>query len=118
MLNRGRGDGDLGDGFLLKRGFTIIWVGWQADLAGTGDEVLRLRAPVAATAAAAILGWVRVERTPAANVAALPIADANHVAYPIVDPASTHHVLRCTEPRPAQIVRARGEIRPERRRAT
>ena len=38
MLNRGdfsldpRTAAELGDGFLLEQGFTVVWLGWQADV--------------------------------------------------------------------------------------
>ena len=35
---------EAGDGFLLDRGYTLAWVGWQADRTAEGG--LRLRAPV------------------------------------------------------------------------
>src|SRR5580765_834929 len=37
---------EFGDGFLMREGYTIAWVGWEADLAEQGDR-LRLFAPVA-----------------------------------------------------------------------
>ena len=44
MLNR-----DPGNGFLMRQGYTMVWVGWQADIPparpGAG---LRLEAPVVA----------------------------------------------------------------------
>jgi hypothetical protein len=48
MFNRARGSNnpetaaDLGDGFLMKEGYTLVWVGWQFDVAAPG---LRLDAP-------------------------------------------------------------------------
>ena len=48
MFNRvaGGSDPDVGDGFLLRRGFTIIAVGWEFDLPASGD-LLRIRVPAA-----------------------------------------------------------------------
>ena len=37
-------DAELGDAFLLRQGFTVLWVGWQADLAA-GPNVLRAELP-------------------------------------------------------------------------
>lgn len=34
---------EYGDGFLLRQGYTVAWVGWEPDLADTGD---RLRLPL------------------------------------------------------------------------
>ena len=49
-----------GNGFLMRRGYTIVWCGWQGDL-DPGDGRLGLEAPVAATANGPITGRVRAE---------------------------------------------------------
>ncbi|MEE2636214.1 MAG: alpha/beta hydrolase domain-containing protein [Acidobacteriota bacterium] len=41
-FNRG-GSGPLGDGFLLKHGFTVVWVGWEFDV--PEDRPIRLTVP-------------------------------------------------------------------------
>lgn len=48
MFNRiaAGSDPDVGDGFLMRRGFTVIAVGWEFDLPATGD-MLRIRVPAA-----------------------------------------------------------------------
>jgi len=38
--------GEFGDGFLLNRGYTIVWVGWEFDVA-RGPNVLGIDVPVA-----------------------------------------------------------------------
>jgi hypothetical protein len=46
MFNRARGNaGELGDGFLMQRGFTVVLVGWQHDIAGSGANLLRIQVP-------------------------------------------------------------------------
>src|SRR6476646_1005737 len=56
---------EFGDGFLMREGYTIAWVGWEADLAEQGDR-LRLVAPVAHDPAGkTIRGLVRSDFTPA-----------------------------------------------------
>lgn len=47
-LNDPKTEKDLGDGFLLKQGYTIVASGWQGDVVGDGR--LKLRAPAAAEA--------------------------------------------------------------------
>jgi hypothetical protein len=42
-------DPDVGDGFLLRRGFTVIAIGWEFDLPATG-EMLRIRVPTPSAA--------------------------------------------------------------------
>src|SRR5207253_7340533 len=44
--NSSDANGEFGDGFLLREGYTIAWLGWQSDLAEEGQKV-RLSAPVA-----------------------------------------------------------------------
>src|SRR5215211_7334039 len=59
FFNHGRGSADptteaeMGDGFLMRQGFTLVWVGWQFDTP-EGKNALRLYAPVAAEAGRAI----------------------------------------------------------------
>ncbi|MBM3819066.1 MAG: hypothetical protein FJW14_08650 [Acidimicrobiia bacterium] len=46
MYNRARGGAsEFGDGFLMQRGFTVVLVGWQHDVAGTGANLLRIQVP-------------------------------------------------------------------------
>ena len=47
----------IGDGFLLKRGFTIVAVGWEFDVPAAGG-LLRLNAPVARDGGQTITGMV------------------------------------------------------------
>jgi len=56
-------NGEIGDGFLLREGYTIAWIGWQFDLAEEGEKV-RLSAPVAHDAGGKeIRGLVRSDFT-------------------------------------------------------
>lgn len=56
FFNRGRGaDADVGDGFLMRQGFTLVWVGWEFDVA----DGVKLYAPVATDNGNPITGWVR-----------------------------------------------------------
>jgi Alpha/beta hydrolase domain len=48
----------LGDGFLTAQGYTLVWVGWQFDVAG--EDGIKLYAPVAAGTS----GIVRADFTP------------------------------------------------------
>jgi hypothetical protein len=49
---------DLGDGFLTTQGYTLVWVGWQFDVAA--EDGIKLYAPVAA----GTTGIVRADFTP------------------------------------------------------
>jgi hypothetical protein len=52
-------EADLGDGFLTKQGYTLVWVGWQFDVPRRGG-LLGIDAP----AAAGVSGIVRADFTP------------------------------------------------------
>ena len=80
----------FGDGALMDQGFTLLWMGWQWDVpAGR----MRMAIPIATEAGRAITGLVRGNFIPGANATTASIADRGHDAYPVVDPASTDHVL-------------------------
>jgi hypothetical protein len=49
-----------GNGFLLRRGYTVVWAGWQADLL-RGDNRFLLDVPVATDGGKPVTGPVRVE---------------------------------------------------------
>jgi Alpha/beta hydrolase domain len=49
-----------GNGFLMRRGYAIVWVAWQADLLPGGGRML-LDVPVAENDGAAVTGTVRTE---------------------------------------------------------
>jgi hypothetical protein len=57
MANLGSNQSEFGDGFLMRQGITVVWVGWQFDVRdGAG---LRLYAPVAHDGNRPITGLVR-----------------------------------------------------------
>lgn len=61
-LNRTAGGDRVGDGFLLKQGFTIICVGWEFDVAARNGAI-RIDVPVATENGAPITGLVRAPFT-------------------------------------------------------
>jgi hypothetical protein len=73
-------DPDAGDGFLLRRGFTVIAVGWEFDLpAGNG---LRIQVPAATGVSGIVRTLIEVDRRTttyelADDVPAYPASDAN-----------------------------------------
>jgi hypothetical protein len=51
---------DMGNGFLLRRGYTVVWIAWQGDiLPGNGRITMDL--PVAGSPTAPVTGQVRTE---------------------------------------------------------
>ena len=59
--------GDFGDGFLLREGYTLVWIGWQFDVAA---PLLRVEAP-----AADVSGRVTITFIPDNNAASMFPAD-------------------------------------------
>ena len=50
---------EFGDAWLLKQGYTLVFVGWQFDIA-PGQALVGFSAPVATENGAPITGWVRM----------------------------------------------------------
>ncbi|MEE9137566.1 MAG: hypothetical protein V3V07_03335, partial [candidate division NC10 bacterium] len=82
----------LGDGFLMRLGLTIIWVGWQHDVP-LRKELLRLHVPVATDGVSPIQGLVRSDWTVDRPTKTLPLGHRNHIAYPVSDPNHANNVL-------------------------
>lgn len=61
---------DAGDGFLLRRGWTVAWIGWQWDVADRGR--LGFRVPPATVEP----GWLRTEFRPDTVQASRPLGDS------------------------------------------
>jgi alpha/beta hydrolase family protein len=71
---------DFGNGFLMRHGYTVAWVGWQHDVPRR-DGLMVLDAP----RARGVTGFVRCELRPNNRVEKLPLADRYHVPYPALD---------------------------------
>jgi len=56
LVNGGGPAAEFGDGFLLRQGFTVAWLGWQFDLADQ-EQNLRLTAPVAYDSGKTSTAW-------------------------------------------------------------
>ena len=81
--------GEFGDGVLMSRGFSFLWMGWQWDVP---DGRMRMSMPVAVTDGQAITGLVRGNFVGPVGSTAL-VADRGHRAYSVVNPASDEHVM-------------------------
>jgi hypothetical protein len=99
FFNHGRGAGDftteaeMGDGFLMRRGFTLVWLGWQFDVPD-GERVLRLYAPVATDNGKPITGWVRSDFVFAAKESkAVSLGHRGQNAQPAIEPDSAEYKL-------------------------
>ncbi len=83
---------EIGDAFLLRRGFSVLWVGWQLDVAPKGD-LLRFRPPIATDSGRPIEGLVRSDFFVSEKVLSNSLGDRGHVAYPVVAPRDPRSVL-------------------------
>lgn len=103
LMNRARGAVDpeapeeLGDGFLMRRGATIAWVGWQWDVRES-PGLLRLHAPVAQEGGKPITGLVRAdfvvdEPRRAHPLGHLIIGSIGGTSYAAAEPESPRNVL-------------------------
>ena len=91
MYNRAAGSLDprfpeqFGDDFLLERGFTLVWLGWQFDVPRR-EGLMRLYAPVAHDGDRAITGLVRSEFVLDRKETSYSLADREHIPYPALNP--------------------------------
>jgi hypothetical protein len=77
---------DFGNGFLMRHGWTVAWVGWQPDVPRI-DGLMALDVP----RARGVSGLVRCEFRPNSTVEVLPMADRYHIPHPTAeldDPAA------------------------------
>ena len=82
----------FGDGFLLRQGFTLLWVGWQHDTP-LQEGLLRAYPPAAAAAGEPIEGLVRSDVLVEEKILASSLGDRGHTSYPVSDPADPRNVL-------------------------
>ncbi len=95
---------EMGDGFLLEQGFTLLWLGWQFDVPQR-DGLVRVYAPVAVGAdGRRITGLTRSEIIVTEPAADRSLADRGHQAYAATDPDD-----------PATVMTVRDTVEGERR---
>jgi hypothetical protein len=83
---------EMGDGFLMKQGFTLLWVGWQFD-PPQRPGLVRLHAPIASDNGKPIRGLVRSDFVVTEKELDHSLADRDHAAYAVLDPDSPDDVL-------------------------
>ena len=71
---------DVGDGFLMRQGFTLLWVGWQFDPPARAGLV-RVYPPIAKDNGQPIRGLVRSDFVVTEREADHSLADRDHAAY-------------------------------------
>ena len=98
-------DAQMGDGFLMKQGFTLLWLGWQFDVPQR-EGLVRVYPPVATDSGTPIVGIVRSEVIVARKAFDASLADREHIAYPVADPddATSTLTVRDTIEGPRRII--------------
>jgi hypothetical protein len=103
------GDADLshdaGDAWLLRKGFTIVSVGWQWDAPGTDD--LRLYAPIAKEGGQSITGLLRGDFMLPYEADEVPLGHfitgkIGGMEYPVANPDDARNVLTVRDSRDAK----------------
>jgi hypothetical protein len=83
-------ENDLGDRFLMRFGFTIVWVGWEFDVADR-PMAMRIRVPIATERGKPITGVVRAAWT--ASEAAKTFVVTDLASYDAIDPGGPDSAL-------------------------
>ncbi len=83
---------EMGDGFLLRNGFSLLWLGWQFDVP-VREGQMRLHTPVATDDGVTITGLVRSEVVVNERVFDRSLADRSHIAYVVADPDDPANVM-------------------------
>ncbi len=96
---------DAGDAWLLRQGFTIVSLGWQAD--AVGEHALRFYAPIAKDHGKTITGLVRGDLMPSQVMDEIPLAHliVGHIGgseYTVADPDDKQNVLTVRPSREAE----------------
>src|SRR5262249_35340655 len=85
--------GDPGNGFLFRRGYTVVWSGWDGELLPGGGRLL-LRAPIAREDGKPIRGVVRYEMVADGKAESQPLSRReNHGSYPPTEEGEKNGVL-------------------------
>ncbi len=82
---------DFGNGFLMRHGYTVAWIGWQIDVPRK-DGLIALDVP----RALGVSGFIRCRLRPNSRVNSLPLADRYHIPNPVADlnDAEAHVTMR------------------------
>jgi hypothetical protein len=72
---------DAGDGFLMRRGYTVAWCGWQHDVPD-GDGLMRINVPQALSGGHPVSGRLMVSFQPSALNQVQLLSDRGHHPYP------------------------------------
>ncbi len=85
-------DADMGDGFLLRNGFSLLWVGWQFD-PPRQEGLMRVYPPIASVDGEPIKGLVRSDFVVTEDVSDHSLASPGHIAYPVANRDDPNNVM-------------------------
>ncbi len=99
-------EADLGDGFLTRQGYTLVWVGWQFDVQ-RGNNLMGIEVP----RAAGVTVTARAEFTPNDRSPDVTVTDL--VGYPVIGDGSDASLTVRDGPfgEPQEIPRARFQLK-------
>jgi alpha/beta hydrolase family protein len=101
-------ENDLGDRFLMRFGFTVVWVGWEFDLEDR-PMAMRIRVPVATDHGKSMSGVVTATFTANAKTTEFTLNDLSR--YDVVEPAGSDSQLTVR----SQMLGGNGEVIPRAR---
>jgi len=85
-------DPEFGDGFLMRQGFTLVWIGWQFDVP-PGNDVVRLYAPIATEGGRVITGTVRSDFVFPLRIYSVSLGHRGQNAQAAADPENREYSL-------------------------
>ena len=83
---------EVGDGFLMAKGFTVVWSGWQFDLPDR-ENLMKLQTPTATNDGQPIEGLTRTDFVTVEKVYQHSLADRYMVPNPAIDPDGPDSML-------------------------
>jgi hypothetical protein len=101
LANFATNQSEFGDGFLMRQGITVVWVGWQFDVRDQAG-LLRLYAPVARDGGKSVTGLLRSDFIVPETTSEQPLAHIVNgtiggTEYPVADTSDAANVLTVRE---------------------
>ena len=100
-FNFATGANEFGDQWVMKQGYTLVWLGWEWDIPASTRGALHFTAPHF-RAGAPTDGLVRAEFTPEKSGTSMPLGDRSQDSIPVGKPIALY-VRNGTEGPPRQI---------------
>lgn len=94
---------DMGDGFLMRRGYAILWTGWNADVE-PGDGRLTIDVPEAIGPEGPITGRIYTEICTTRPSASEPLVGGRTRVYPAIEKEGARLMMRARRADPGVLV--------------